>query len=168
MFFLPFEINSVTMKNTTIFTVTDFCKMNSFRVGSVSQQLYFPCWLIGRETDLRTQQFQSIFPRTCPLYSEKAVCNTAGFKAIPTHLSVPLRHSGGGLLWFKSLIQSLMSLAICRTSKIANGLKKENITYTHDKTDQHGIRINGKRAWRNTCNAYFLNEKIPLSRLSCF
>lgn len=127
MYFLPFEINSVTMKNTTIFTVTDFCKMNSFRVGSVSQQLYFPCWLIGRETDSRTRQFQSIFPRTCPLYSEKAVCNTAGFKTIPTHLSVPLRHSGGGLLWFKSLIQSLMSLAICRTSKIANGLKKKTL-----------------------------------------
>lgn len=25
MYFLPFEINSVTMKNTTIFTVTGFC-----------------------------------------------------------------------------------------------------------------------------------------------
>ena len=102
--FLPFEMNSVTMKNTTIFTVTGFCKMNYFPLFPFSSRCILLVGLSGRETDSRTRQFLSILQRTFSLYSEKAVHKTAGFKAIPIHLSVPLRHSGGGLLWFKSLI----------------------------------------------------------------
>ena len=56
-----------------------------------------------------------------------------------------------------------MSFAICRAS-----IKIENITYVRDKTDQHGGRVIGEGAWQHTCNAFFLNEKIILSKLTVF
>ena len=101
LYFLPFEINSVTMKNTTIFTVIGFCKMNSFRVFRFPVVVSFFLVVWKGNAHKNSSSFVD-FPENLP--AKKAVHNTAGFKAIPTHLSVPLRHSRGGLLWFKSLI----------------------------------------------------------------
>ena len=98
-YFLPFEINSVLMKNTTIFTISSFCEVESFRVFRFPVVVSSFLVVLKETGDSNTRQFLSIFSRTSPLL--KALYSIAGFKAIPTHLWVPLRHSGGGLLWLK-------------------------------------------------------------------